>query len=442
MIDLVSLHWMNKDQENNQGIILVIVLWVLVILTVMALSFSHSMVVEYRISANGIDKLKTMELAKSGIERAIAEVSQDSTEIGTLTSRWRVNTDGFQNITLGEGTYTLFYPDLSSSDAKQGYGLVDENSKLNLNSATKEMIMRLPNADEIMADSIIDWRSATAKASTYGAKDEYYTQLTPPYKCKNGPFDTLEEVLLVKGITPQIFYGEDANLNGILDQNENDGDASFPPDNGDGQLDRGWYPYITIYSYDVNAALDGSRRININQASSSQLRQLTQYGLSNSDISNIISYRRRNNNQFRSLGDLLNVTGITNQKFGAISDYITMNNNEKLTGLINFNTAPKDVMELLPGMTPDLADKVIETRNGTTGAFKNLGDIAEAIGTASFQQLSDYVTVRSTQFTIQSVGKLTSINRGYTRLVAVIDRGTSPIRILYYRDISDLGQGS
>lgn len=425
----------------NQGIILVVVLWILVILTVLALSFTHSMVVEYRISANGIDKLKTMELAKSGIERAIAEVAQDSTDIGTLTSRWRVNNDGFQNITLGEGTYTLFYPDLSSPDAKQGYGLTDENSKLNLNSATKSMLMRLPGADEIMADSIIDWRSATAKASTYGAKDEYYTQLNPPYKCKNGPFDTLEELLLVKGLTPQILYGEDANLNGILDPNENDGDANFPPDNADGKLDRGWYPYITVCAYDMNAALDGTRRININQASSSQLRRLTQYGLSNSDISNIVSYRRRNNNRFSNLGDLLNVTGMTNQKFGAISDYITTTNNEKLTGLINFNTAPKEVLELLPGMTPDIADTVIAKRTGTTGAFNNLGDIAETIGKSSFQQLSDYVTVRSSQFTIQAVGRLTG-KSGYTRLLAIIDRAVSPTRILYYRDISNLGQGS
>jgi DNA uptake protein ComE-like DNA-binding protein len=441
MTDYKINGWIDRDTIDNQGFILIVVLWVLVILTVLALSFSHSMVVEYRISANGIDKLKTMELAKSGIERAIAEVSQDSTEIGTLTSRWKVNTDGFQDITLGEGTYTLFYPDISGSDAKQGFGLVDENSKLNINSATKEMIMRLPGADEIMADSIIDWRSATAKASTYGAKDEYYTQLNPPYKCKNGPLDTLEELLLVKGITPQILYGEDVNFNGILDPNENDGDANFPPDNADGKLDRGWYPYITIYSYDNNAALDGSRRININQASSSQLRQLTQYGLSNSDISNIVSYRRRNNNRFSNLGDLLNVPGITNQKFSAISDYITLSNNEKLVGLINFNTAPKEVLELLPGMTPDIADKVIETRNGTTGAFKNLGDIAEAIGKSSFQQVSNYATVRSSQFTIQSVGKIAG-KIGYTRLVAVIDRGVTPIRILYYRDISDLGQGT
>jgi DNA uptake protein ComE-like DNA-binding protein len=425
----------------NKGIILVVVLWILVILTVLALSFSHSMVVEYRISANGIDKLKTMELAKSGIERAIAEVAQDSTDIGTLTSRWRVNDNGFQNITLGEGTYTLFYPEVSSPDAKPGYGLTDESSKLNLNSAAKEFLMRLPGADEIMADSIIDWRSATAKASPYGAKDEYYTQLNPPYKCKNGPFDTLEELLLVKGITPQILYGEDANLNGILDPNENDGDANFPPDNADGKLDRGWYPYVTIYSYDLNAALDGTRRININQGSSSQLRRLTPYGLSNTDISNIISYRRTNNNRFRNLGELLNVTGITNQKFGAISDYITLTNNEKLIGLINFNTAPKEILALLPGMTPVLADKVIEKRNGTTGAFNNLGDIAETIGKDSFQQLSDYVTVRSSQFTIQSVGRLTG-KSGYTRLIAVIDRTVIPIRIIYYRDISDLGQGS
>ncbi|MCX7918042.1 MAG: helix-hairpin-helix domain-containing protein [bacterium] len=421
-----------------RGIILIVVLWIMVILTVVAMSFSRSMVVEYRIAANGIDKLKTFEIAKSGIERAIAEVALDSTAIGTLTSRWRVNSDGFQNIVVGEGTYTLFFPDITSPEAKQGFGLTDENSKLNINSAPKEMLLRLPQADEIIADSIIDWRSATAKASPYGAKDEYYTQLNPPYKCKNGPFDTLEELLLVKGITPQILFGEDANLNGLLDANENDGDTNFPPDNADGKLDRGWYPYITIYSYDMNVALDGTQRININQASGSQLRQLTQYGLSNADIANIISYRRRNG--FRSLGDLLNVTGINNQKFGAIVDYITVVEREKLPGLININTASKETLQFLPGITAEIAEKIIERRNGTSGAFKNLGELAETIGKTSFQQISDYVTVRSSQFTVQSLGRLTN-KSGYTRLIAVIDRAVVPIRILYYRDISDLGPG-
>ena len=424
--------------DRNNGVILIVVLWILVILTSIALAFGHSMSVEYRISANEIDKIKTMELAKAGIERGIAELAQDSTQVGTLTDRWRVSSDGYQNVALGEGTYTLFYPDLSQ-DNQVGYGITDENSKLNLNSATKDMIMRLPGADEIIADSIIDWRSATAKASPNGAKDEYYTQLNPPYHCKNGPLDTIAELLLVKGITPQLLYGEDANRNGILDPNENDGDANFPPDNADGKLDRGWYPLVTVYSYDWNYALDGTRRVNINQSSSSQMRSLLQHGLTNTDISNIVSYRR-SRGRFSHLGDLLNVTGMNNQKFGNISDYITMSNNPKLLGLVNFNTAPKAVLEVLPGMTPDSADQVIEKRSGTSGAFQNLGNIAETVGRDAFQQFSDYATVRSSQFEIQSIGRLND-KSAYTRLIAVVDRSVIPIKILYYRDISSLGSG-
>ena len=91
-------------------------------------------------------------------------------------------------------------------------------------------------------------------------------------------------------------------------------------------------------------------------------------------------------------------------------------------------------------MTPDLAQQVIEKRSGTSGAFKNLGDIAEALGKDSFQQVSNDVTVRSSEFTIQSIGRLAD-KSVYTRLVAVVDRSVVPIKILYYRDISSLGPG-
>ena len=50
---------------------------------------------------------------------------------------------------------------------------------------------------------------------TNGAKESYYSGLTPPYHCKNGPLDSLEEMLLIKGVTPQLLFGNDKNRNGV-----------------------------------------------------------------------------------------------------------------------------------------------------------------------------------------------------------------------------------
>jgi len=88
----------------------------------------------------------------------------------------------------------------------------------------------------------------TARAE--GAEQEYYDGLPRPYTVRNGPLDTIEELLLVRGFTPARFYGEDANQNFRLDPNEDDGDERTPADNKDGKLDLGLRPFLTVVSYE------------------------------------------------------------------------------------------------------------------------------------------------------------------------------------------------
>lgn len=151
------------------------------------------------------------------------------------------------------------------------FGITPETGKLNINVASDEQIrnlltpvlvgLRIENAPQII-DAILDWRDADGAPRQNGAENEYYNTLTPPYNTKNGRFDTIEELLLVKGVTAAILWGEDANRNGVLDRNEDDGDASFPEyDNGDGILDRGIAPYITVGSREPDTALDNKPRI-------------------------------------------------------------------------------------------------------------------------------------------------------------------------------------
>ena len=90
--------------------------------------------------------------------------------------------------------------------------------------------------------------------------------LKPSYRAKNRPLETIEELLSIRWFNGRILYGEDYNRNGYLDSNEDDGpEGLFPPDNGDGILDRGLLPYITILSWDHNWANDNKPRLNINQ---------------------------------------------------------------------------------------------------------------------------------------------------------------------------------
>ncbi len=145
------------------------------------------------------------------------------------------------------------------------FGLVDEAGKINLNALLEldngqgvvgfNVLMALPNMTDDVANSILDWLDPDDTPRTDGAEDDYYSSLPNPYHCKNGPLDSLEELLLVKGVTPQLLYGNDRNRNGVLDPDEDD---------GSGQVDLGWSAYFTVYSREPNTDVNGNPRIYLN----------------------------------------------------------------------------------------------------------------------------------------------------------------------------------
>jgi DNA uptake protein ComE-like DNA-binding protein len=151
-------------------------------------------------------------------------------------------------------------------------GITDEASKLNLNTATEEQLRIVVRAavgedEEIIPqdilDAILDWRDKDSipRGEDGDTEGDYYRRLPKPYRVKNGPFDTVEELLLVKGVTGRILYGEDFDRNGLITPNEDDGDESFPPDNEDGVLNRGMYPYLTVVSYESNVSNSNRARV-------------------------------------------------------------------------------------------------------------------------------------------------------------------------------------
>jgi general secretion pathway protein K len=101
----------------------------------------------------------------------------------------------------------------------------DEAGKIPLNKLVngneynpdiKEILIRLLGQPEFglddrkaneIADSIKDWIDADNSTTGYGAETSYYASLDPPYEAKNAQLDCIEELLMVKGITKEIFYG-------------------------------------------------------------------------------------------------------------------------------------------------------------------------------------------------------------------------------------------
>ncbi len=435
---------LSKGQTNfsmrcEGGSALILALWTLVLIGVVGLAFVDSVNVELAISKYAVSTLQARELARAGVLRARAALRQDTDARDTLEDTWN-DDEGLREFELGKGWVSVIGEPEADTDEPR-YGLVDEARKLNINTATDEMLLRLPLPEmtEELVDALIDWRDGDDTPRPQGAENDYYESLDPPYHAKNEAFETLEELLLVKGFTREVLYGEDWNLNGMLDRAEDDGEMSDPSDNADGVLDRGLAPFLTVYSEDLNVTSEGVERINIVSASDEELESALGSVLSPEQLQALIAFRQ--NRQFQRVGMLLDVPGFQEdgfQAFKAVVDLVTVSEEKYVRGLVNVLTAPTEVLAALPGLDEDKALAVVDYRKSVETDYGNSGWLldVEGITVGDFQQLVPFVTVRSYQFSVDAIGAKGKVFR---RVHAVLDRSDPEVRVLYWRDVTSLG---
>lgn len=272
----------------RRGVILPVVLMVLVLLGLLVAMFSFRVYADVAATQANFERFQTRLAAEAGVERVKLMLRNRPFD----TNAWYHNPDELHRIIVwmhdGDETvwgtndefnnpgmtyrFSIVADDPLDDEHYVRFGLTDESSRLNLNTATKRQLMILVRAavgDSDEADpreivsAILDWRDAdsTPQGQDRDTEGEYYRRLPRPYRVRNGPFDTVEELLLVKGVTGQILYGEDFDRNGLLTDNEDDGDEHFPPDNEDGVLNRGLYPYLTVLSTEDNVGMDNRARV-------------------------------------------------------------------------------------------------------------------------------------------------------------------------------------
>jgi type II secretory pathway component PulK len=273
----------------RRAVILPVVLFVLLLVGLLGAMFAFRVNADLASTQAVAQRLQTRLAAEAGVEMAkillqTERFNMDSwyhnpDELHRIvmwaydgdTSVWGTNSEDFD-----EGAmvyrFSLVADDPTDDEDYVRFGLTDESSKLHLNLATEAQLLTLVSAvvedDEEMdpqqiVDAILDWRDpdSVSRGEEEETEGEYYRNLDKPYRIKNGPFDTVEELLLVKGVTNEILYGEDFDRNGLLTPNEEDGDESFPLDNQDDELNQGLYPYLTVVSYDENVSNDRRPRI-------------------------------------------------------------------------------------------------------------------------------------------------------------------------------------
>lgn len=273
-----------RSRDDRRGAVLVVVLVAIVLLSLAAYSFTDAMVSEMAATSMFERQAKARLLAESGVEWIAAVVGRRYTEPQNLYQ----NAALFSGVMLVDaeedidrGRFTVFTSDLRQPElGLTRFGIVDESSKLNLNTLLegdqdeeelRDRLMLLPEMTIEIADALLDWIDDDEEPRQFGAENEYYGTLTPPYQTRNAPFESIDELLSVRGITPWHLYGEDGNRNGILDAAENDAEATLPLDDADGVLWQGWHVYLTVESAEANRQADGSPRIYVNGDDLAQL---------------------------------------------------------------------------------------------------------------------------------------------------------------------------
>jgi general secretion pathway protein K len=191
---------------NQRGIALPLVLWTITVLVTIVFSLALASRTEVRMTSNFRDVRERKFLAQAGIERGLLEIAYRTSVSGQAMAElqpWRVDGSSYPE-DLGSGSYSVSIADESGKISING--LTDTNS-----APLRNLIVRLgtdPETADTIVDSILDWKDADDLHRLHGAEDDYYQSLPVPYHARNNDFTAPEELLLVRGMTEQLFFGK------------------------------------------------------------------------------------------------------------------------------------------------------------------------------------------------------------------------------------------
>lgn len=422
-----------SERQRAGGTVLIVTIWVVLVLAGLAMVFARSMRVAAAVSANHVASLQAECIADGALQYIVARLVAIAEEGNTDSD----TSELYEAMEVGKGYFWVLRSNLES-DREFDFGLTDEAGKINLNSASLEMLQRLPGMTAELAASIIDWRDEDSDVTTGGAESEYYLLQSEGYQCKNLPLETVDEILLIKGASEELLYGEDTNLNGYLDDHENDGDESEPPDNHNGRLDAGFYDYVTVYSVEANVDAAGGTRININDASARSTLQTAIQEAVKEDRALEIMTRVSTNPNYSSILDFYFQTGMTYKEFSPLADKLTTSSETTLPGLVNVNTAPKEVLLCLPGLEESDADALVSYREANSGSLDSIAWVTQAVDREKATGIGNYITIRSYQYSADIVC-LSGNGRAYKRCRAILDTQAGSPRVVYWRSLTHFG---
>ena len=497
--------------DKRRGVVLIAVLVVVASLSLAGYHYSDSMVSEYKASENAHRNVQARTFAASGVHYTAALLSNPENFAAVLNGNPWNNPNMFQNIEIDPGSnlkgrFSIIAPpapDDNSDLTVPYYGVGDEGGKINPNMLMKidptgqrlhDVLVLLPNMTEDIANCIVAWMGGSVGVTNGGAGNDVYSAMSPPYRAKGGPIDSIDELLLVRGVTRDLLYGTDFNRNGSQEGNES----------GSNGFDRGWSGYLTVHSREPNSDVLGVPYIFLNTVFSAlddtAMKQVYD-GLTAGQVSDdmakfIILYRQykttarkagstpakgethgtlgeitlavRSGQTITSVYDLIDIEIVVNKKilaspltskdgsqFAAVFAAATMidptdatNPQYKELGRLNVMTAPRAVLAAFPELTPADVDNIITARpklsttDAPDPAFASpiWLNTKASVKVSTLKKLEKYVTTRTQVYRFQAVGYFEGKGPAI-RIEAVIDTNAGRPRILMWRDLTELGKG-
>lgn len=321
---------------NSKGYILLIVL----VLSAFLVSFTSEFFYKTHIYISFIKRFKSdinsEYLAYSGFELAKAILEVDRLGLG---SSFMSNLSNDKNIDSYKDIWALDFPELNFPGGTVKLKIEDENSKINISVLGYDIVPQTPYYGVLqflignmgfsidIADCIMDWTDPDNIRYPYGAESsDYYLTLTPPYSAQNDQMTSIDELLLVKLITPEVFYGIGGGNYG-LEKNlveDNRGDVTIPLEKLEDmsavitekkedadfkenierkigkERDRALSNYLRVYG-NRNNWMEEVNKININTASFRVLSAVLNE-MNEDNVANVIS--RRLDQPFKNINEI------------------------------------------------------------------------------------------------------------------------------------------
>jgi type II secretory pathway component PulK len=432
---------------RRRGTILVTTMWGMIVLVAIILIMGRSMRVEAISSSNRVTAVQTAAIVRGAEQYVLALVEGAAGDPSFVLDRNAESMPVGMDPNTGKplGYFWIIKPDTGNPELT-AFGLTDESSKINLNTADRDTLLKLPRMTNDIADAIIDWRDPDEDVSGQGAETSFYSNLPQGYEAKNDRLESIEELRLI--LQPKLandpvqvndfLYGADRNHDGVLDVREKAfGGAATNFNSATGEA-RGLTPFVTVYSVEANS---NTGKTDVNGDSNqlrTAMRQVFQQQRADQIIQTATTGPRPPGNtpRFSSVFDFCFKGQMTAEEVVQVYDKLHANRGRTSTGRVNINTAPREVVYALPGVESDDVDKLLSARASESSTSQAW--VYEVLGPEKAAAIGSQLTSKSYQYSADIVA-ISANGRSFKRVRIVIDGRQTPARIVYRKDVSDLG---